>query len=226
MPKPRVYIIELQMGFTNDKIKEINKHFSQSFNVPTAKIPHITLFGPFILKKGVQEIDLLTRIARLIREFNSIPLEIDGFDKREGKKGYVIAHKVNPGAELLEMKRSFIAELTKITKTEGMGDSDIAHMWFHITIAKKLTKQNMQNIWDTLASVKGSDDLSLEQEVSFFQNIRLTLWELFSRKRSLSRIHPLLINEEVIRISILRGTKILAEYDLTEKKWLSNQPPI
>ncbi|HTY15131.1 MAG TPA: 2'-5' RNA ligase family protein [Methanoregulaceae archaeon] len=221
MPIPPVYLLELQIKFSKYRIREINKHFSERFSVPTAKIPHITLFGPFILKTGFSEIDLLTQIARQVRKFNSIPLLIDGFDKREGKKGHVIAHKVNPGAELLEMKKSFIAELTRFTKTEGMGDSDIADMWFHSTIAKKLTGQDVQKIWKNLASAGGSDELSSEHDASFFQNILLKMRGLFLHKSSFHQIHPLRINEEIIRISILRRSELLAEYDLAEKKWLS-----
>ena len=216
-----IYLVEIRTRLAEHRIKEINNNFSRTFGVPTVDIPHITLFGPFILKKGVKETDLLTQIARQIRKFDSIPVLIDGFDKREGMKGYVVAHKVNPGDELVQIKRSFIAELNKITRTRGMGDRDLADTWFHITIAKRLTGQRSEQIWDTLVSGGSGDDSTQEQNSSFPETLLIKLRELFLPGRHPARVNPLTMSEEILRVGILRNSQLFAEFDLTEKRWLS-----
>jgi len=220
MRKPAVYMIELRMRSSKTRIHDTNRYISRFFGVPVNKKPHVTLFGPFILKYGVKELDLLSHIARGVRNFDSVPVRIEGFDTREGVKGHVIAHRVDPGPDLLEMKKSLIGELPRITRTNGMGDRDIANTWFHVTIAKKLSGEDAGKIWQTLSSDAVMESIPPEPGGSFFDGVVSRLREILIPNYNLAHIHPLRIHEDITRVSVLKGSKIFAEYDLEEKRWV------
>ena len=213
-------MIELRMRSSKNRIHDTNRHISRCFGVPVAKKPHVTLFGPFILRYGVRELDLLSHIARVIRNFDSVPVRIEGFDTREGVKGHVIAHWVEPGPGLLEMKKSLIGELHRITRTNGMGDRDIANTWFHVTIAKKLSAEYAGKIWETLVSAPANDETAPEPRVPLFSRILSGIREILIPEYNRNQIHPLSIREDITRVSVLKGSKIFAEYDLEQKRWL------
>ena len=217
-----VYLIELRIRLTKYKIKSVNKQISHDFRVPVEKIPHISLFGPFTLKNNVTEHVLKSHIENIVKKYNSFPFQINGFERRQGLKGDVIAHHIDTTEQIKEVKLAFINDLNSITNTKGMGDGDFSNTWFHVTVAKGLSKNKSEQIWKHLTSTTEdiNDDISDDND-SFFHEIIKKLKDLFSPDRKVNQIYPLFINEDILRIALIKGPKILAEYDLLQRKWLS-----
>ena len=111
-------------------------------------------------------------------------------------------------------------------KSNGIADGDFLKNWFHITMAKGLTKFKADQIWDHVTIDASCENFDSEQETvlnQFVLSLKLFLSEHLSRlkKEKLKNIYPLFVDEDVFRITITKGPKILAEYDLLQKKWLS-----
>lgn len=224
--KSPYYLIELRVRLTKYKIKNLNKQVSHDHKVKTENVPHITLFGPFTLNPGCNEYEMKSQVEKFLENYDVIPFLIYGFERRTEFKGEVIAFHIVPGKQLIELKKSFIKNLNNLVKSNGISDDDFLKNWFHVTMVKGLTKFKADQIWNHVTEDACYDDSDSEQENTLNQFVQ-TLKNFFSehlsclKKKELKKIYPLFIDEDVFRITITKGPKIFAEYDLFQKKWLS-----
>jgi hypothetical protein len=87
--KPPYYLIELRVRLTKYQIKKLNKQVSHDHKVKTENIPHITLFGPFTLKQGYNEHEMMSEIEILVSNYNFSFLNIYPFSKRKNLKKFI-----------------------------------------------------------------------------------------------------------------------------------------
>jgi hypothetical protein len=90
----------------------------------------------------------------------------------------------------------------------------------------EVLKFKTDQIWDhvTVDATYENPDFKPETALNqFVESLKLFLSEHLSilKKKEFKKIYPLFIDETVFRITITKGRKILAEYDLLQKKWLS-----
>ena len=224
--KPPSYLIELRVRLTKFQIKKLNKQVAHDHKVKTEYIPHITLFGPFTLKHGYNEHEMKSEVEKLVSNYELIPFLIYGFERRTGMHGEVIAYHIVPGKQLTELKKLFIKSFYAHVNSKGIADGDFLKNWFHITMVNGLTKFKVDQIWDHVTVDAAYENSDFEQETAVNQVVQMMknfFSEHFSflKKKELKKIYPLFIDEDVFRITITKGKKILAEYDLLQKKWLS-----
>jgi calcineurin-like phosphoesterase family protein len=205
------YLIELRIGTAKWKLKEITRRIGHEYHVRTEKVPHLTLYGPFSLKSNVHSKDLFQYLDSVLNNYSIIPFCIDGFEIKEGKRGWVLVYKIIPSDILRQLREEIIRSLPNITTPENDWDLDIKGYWNHITVSNHLRQNTAKNILERVQGHNRSVDKSLLEGFIEF---------LFGKK-TVEEIHPPFINQEILRVTVLKNAMILGEYDLLTKNWLS-----
>ncbi len=216
-----IFLIEIRLGTTKWRINETISAIAKKFRLErfVEKHPHVTIFGPLSLNEGISPDDLLDTIGRVASLYEPIPFMIDGWEKREGMHGSVIAFLVRPSDALISLTTAITEVLTPITCSYNMWDAYPDKKWFHVTIANRLDPKNAEDIFSV---IKKSDDMLPyidRTRPGFFSG--LIKW--LKHKTGLKHrqiIWPVTLDETGLRITVMQGEKILAEYDLLEKCWI------
>lgn len=221
---PPVYRIELRIRLSRYRLDRLNEQVSLDFGVPVEKVPHLTLFGPFHLKPGITESLLKEALERPVRDLNVIPFIVYGFERRKGGDGDLIAHHVVPGSPLAGLKRLFVRELNDLVISAEPGDMDPAENRFHVAIARRLTRERSDLIWNRI-SCEGAAEEDL-RDPSRLPLLALRMQKYLSggfraESPGIRKIYPLFVGEDILRLTIAKGQGILAEYDLPGKRWLT-----
>ena len=138
------FLIEIRLGRTKWRVKETISAIAKNFQLEEfyEKHPHVTLFGPLSLNAGTSSQELLDAIRHVASRYDPVPFMIDGWEKREGMHGNVIAFSVLPSAALKSLTAALAEVLTPITSTCNMWDAYPDKKWFHVTIANRLDPRN------------------------------------------------------------------------------------
>lgn len=216
-----IYLVEIRLGMTKRRIRE--KITSIATTAGIARFmephPHLTLFGPMELLPGVTEEELLGTIASVASQYNPVPFTIDRFEKREGMHGSVIAFSVHPSDTLRQLTTGIASALLPLTKSQNRWDSSPEQKWYHVTVANHLHQRKAAQVFSALLESEGTD-LRDHPKKGFFARITSRLSYIIHH-RFHPPVHPILIDEAGIRITVMHGTQILSEYDLLDKCWIS-----
>ncbi|MDD5141943.1 2'-5' RNA ligase family protein [Methanoregula sp.] len=216
-----IYLVEIRLGKTKQRIRKTAASIATTAGITRSleRHPHLTLFGPMELLPGVSRDQILDCIGSIASGFDPLPFTMDGFEKRAGMHGSVIAFSVRPSEPLKQLIAKVSHALTPLTKSHNAWDGHPEQKWYHVTVANHLKEKTAAKIFSAL----------LESETAEPQN-RLT-GGLFFRIRSLLEYHihtrfwpplkPVLLDETGLRITVMNGDRILAEYDLFEKCWVT-----
>jgi calcineurin-like phosphoesterase family protein len=180
--------------------------------------PHITLFGPLTLNDGVTSIQLLDAICRTASARDPVPFTIDGWEKREGMSGSVIAFRVRPSEELRNLTASIAAAVSPFVCSRNIWDSVPESKWFHVTVANHLDPSVASSIFSFL--LRSTEDTSGKYGPSSGFIERILLKILRTIRLGKNKVQPVTLDEAGLRITVLKGESILAEYDLLEKRWI------
>ena len=215
-----IFLIEIRLGITKWRIKETIFTIATTFRLEKfiEKHPHVTLFGPFNLNDGIRSEQLLDTIAEIACRYEPVPFMIDGWERREGMHGNVIAFLVRPSDALKSLTAEIAEALKPITVSHNMWDAYPEKKWFHVTIANRLDSQKAE---DVFSDITKSDDVSPIDRTrnGFFPALKKrVLWVLHFRK--MPKIRSVTLNETGLRITVMHGEEILAEYDLSERYWI------
>ena len=215
-----IFLIEIRLGKTKWRIKETISAIAKKFRLEifVEKHPHVTLFGPLSLNEGISSQQLLDTIGLVASRYEPIPFLIDGWEKREGIHGSVIAFLVRPSDALKSLTTAITEVLTPITYSYNVWDAFPEKRWFHVTIANRLDPYEAEEIFSV---IKKSDDMlpyidrtrtdlvsGIKQEKKTIMKSRQIIW-------------PVTLEETGLRITVMQGEKILAEYGFSEKRWIS-----
>lgn len=215
------YLVEIRLARTKWRIRDRIVSIARSFQLEEfmERHPHVTLFGPFTLRPGTTGRDLLAAIGTIAMNFDPVTFVIDGWEKREGMHGSVIAFSVRPSDELRSLTAGLSAALTPIVESMNAWDGQPDQKWFHVTIANRL---EAEAAFRAFASLNGNPAGVQKPEPpgpSFFTTLR-NLFTATTHEPHPPVIHPPLLDEAGLRITVMQNEHILAEYDLLEKRWV------
>jgi calcineurin-like phosphoesterase family protein len=216
------YLVEIRLGRTKWRIRESIHRIAQKFPIEEYREhhPHVTIFGPLILNEDSNPRAFLDTIAAVAAKFDPVSFLIDGWDRREGQHGSVIAYKVIPSTPLREITREIAEALTPLSQSLIVWDAVPENKWFHITVANRLGSLMASAIFSSLT---GQDQKMIKNTPSRsgILDIFYRLMGKVQKPMPEGEIAPVLLDETGLRITVLQGTEILAEYDLLEKRWIT-----
>ncbi len=155
------YFIEIRPMLEKYKIKRKISEFVKHLNLRHwHKVPHITLVYNFKLKKGIEDFDLAKIIKHVTSKFDikNLKFHYEGFELKEGDKGYILAFKIKPSselkrlrAELYESIKPYIDERTDAKKYNRKNQDDF---WFHATISYRLSEREFTKLKKVISLFK------------------------------------------------------------------------
>ena len=215
-----IYLVEIRLGRTKWRIMRTVFSIARTFNIDQfiERHPHITLFGPLTLNNGVTSEQFLDVIGGVASDCDPIPFTIDGWEKREGMSGSVIAFRVRPSEELRNLTASIARAVSPLVYSSNIWDSVPENKWFHVTVANHLDPPVASSVFSALEGCK--EDEPPEASSGFVARILRRIQHAF-RRGGEHDIRPITLDEAGLRITVMKGESILAEYDLLEKRWIS-----
>lgn len=213
------YLVEIRLARTKWRIKHIISSIAGHYHLENhmERHPHVTIFGPLVLKPGTTEQQLLAVIGGIAIRHDPVPFLIDSLEKREGMHGSVIAFSVKPSPVLVMLTATITQAILPITETMNAWDDQPEKKWFHVTIANRLDATTATKVFTRITSPEPSDNKD-EIHPDFWIRLKSSLTRLiFSPKPVFA---PVLLDETGLRLTVMKGEQILAEYDFLEKKWI------
>jgi calcineurin-like phosphoesterase family protein len=180
--------------------------------------PHVTIYGPLILNEGISRQQLLDTIEKTAAGFGTIPFTISSWEKKEGLHGSVIAFSVRPSTDLRQLSRLIADGLTILSTSLNGWDSQPEQKWFHVTVANRLEHEKAYGIFSLLNSPSGLKYPN-KKPVGFFRRFLYNLRKFRFREKPRPYL-PEFVDETGLRITVMNGEVILAEYDLVRKEWI------
>jgi len=215
------YLIEIRLGRTKWRVKTLIAGIAARYDLADfmERHPHVTLYGPLTLCSGSEEDRLLREIGRVASRYGPVPFLIGHWEKREGMHGSVIAFSVVPSEALRGLIRDIAGAVSPFVMSQNAWDAVHDHKWYHVTVANRLDPVVAADVYNAL----GTDTRDNADPVftgtgtgpAEGEDQPCTGWE--------QKISPLLIDETGLRITVMKGEDILAEYDLLEKRWIHGE---
>jgi len=212
-----IFLIEIRLGMTKWRIRETISYVGRLFALEgyLERHPHITLFGPFTLNEGVSSRQLIDTIGQIATGYDPLPFTIDGWEMRQGIHGGVIAFPVSPSDSLKKLTASLADLLSSLTHSHNIWDANPESKWFHVTVANRMDPEQASTVFSVLTG-----QLLEESPPGFFSRLRHLLQPVFSSRKG-HAVRPLTLDDAGLRITVMQGEMILAEYDLLEKQWIT-----
>ncbi|MDP3564128.1 MAG: 2'-5' RNA ligase family protein, partial [Methanoregula sp.] len=215
-----IFLIEIRIGMTKWRINETISAIAKKFRLEqyAEKHPHVTLFGPLCLNESISPQHLLDTIGQVASCYDPVAFMIDGWEKRDGMHGSVIAFSVLPSDPLKNLTRTIAEALTPLSSSFSPWDAYPERKWFHVTIANRLDPKKADTIFSGLRKTEGMVPYIDRSHDIFSAPLQWLKTILHIRNPQI--IWPLTLNEYGLRITVMQGNDILAEYDLLEKCWI------
>ena len=223
------YLVEIRLSRTKWRIRKVMNEIAHDFGIGDflEPHPHVTLFGPLTLNDGVSSRDVLNAIGSIAARYDPVPFLIDGWEKRDGMHGSVIAFPVRASEPLRQLTRDIASVLSPITTTQNAYDAEPDKKWFHVTIANRLGSDMASEVYSQLTGRAEKNPQPEEipiKKPSLLQRFLSGPAEEPVRDtpsdKPVRSIPPVLLDEMGIRITVMQNMAILAEYDLIEKRWV------
>ena len=217
-----IYLIEIRLARTKWRIRDTINTIGQIFSLEPylERHPHVTLFGPLTLNEGVSSRQILDTIAEVAVVYDPIPFTLDGWEMREGMHGSVIAIPVRPSEPLKKLTFSLADVLSPLVKSHNVWDAQPYNKWFHVTVANHLNPQTAVSVFSRLAGNGNEAQVQDRFSGGILSSLKNMLVRLFAAGKG-HAVRPVLLDESGLRITVMRGESILAEYDLLTKRWIT-----
>lgn len=215
-----IYLVEIRLGTTKRRIRDKAAVIATTAGITRylERHPHLTLFGPMELLPGVTRDQVLDCIGSLASGHDPLPFIIDRFEKRVGMHGSVIAFSVRPSESLKQLTTKISRALTPLTKSHNAWDGHPEQKWYHVTVANHLREKTATKIFSALLESETAHPGHNRPGGLFFRIRSRLEYHIHTRFRPPQL--PVLLDEPGLRITIMNGDRILAEYDLVEKCWI------
>jgi len=196
MKKP--YLIELRLDGTAKHVcrkltYDISKKFNVKGNVRKRPVPHITLFGPFNTRRIK---DILQSIQEIGSQYSSLDYSVDGFDFFEKKKTFL--------GIPTSKKKDVIFLKIKPSKSLVQCQKILAKQLFPITNTSEFDNPKDKFHFHATLAMK---DISIKFD---------KIWEYLEN-------YEIKFEDQCFRLTILRDSKIMYEYDLSAKRLLNRR---
>jgi len=217
-----IYLIEIRLSRTKWRIRETISYIGRLFSLEPylERHPHVTLFGPLTLDEGVSCRQFLDTIGRVAAGFDPTPFTIDGWETREGMHGSVIAFPVRPSESLKKLTSSLSDELSSLVHSHNTWDAQPAGKWFHVTVANYLNPTMGLSVFSDLTAY-GQEMKEQARSSPGILSLVTSLIQRFLTGRKGHAVRPVTLDETGLRITVMQGEAIIAEYDLLKKRWIT-----
>jgi calcineurin-like phosphoesterase family protein len=215
------YLVEIRLSRTKWRIRKVMNEIAHNFGIGDflELHPHVTLFGPLNLNEGVSSRQMLDAIGSVAAPYDPVPFLIDGWEKREGMHGSVIAFPVRASEPLRQITHDIARVLSPLATSQNAYDKEPDKKWFHVTIANRLASDQAQALFSQLTG-QAQKTPGPEEETKKKPGLLQRFLPGTVREKPVRAISPLLLDETGIRITVMSDMTILAEYDLIEKRWV------
>lgn len=215
------YLVEIRLSRTKWRIRKITSEIARNFGIRDflELHPHVTLFGPLTLNEGVSSRQLLDAIGNVASRYEPVTFLIDGWEKRDGIHGSVIAFPVRASESLRRITRDISGVLSPLTTSQNAYDKEPDQKWFHVTIANRLGSEQASAVFSQITG-KGQNTPDPEGGTPKKPGLLQRFLTGATGKKRVRPIPPVLLDETGIRITVMQEMEILAEYDLIEKQWV------
>jgi len=224
-PMDPTYLVEIRLSRTKWRVKRIITGLGHRFGIGDALElhPHVTLYGPLVLNNDAGEDQMLEAIGRAASRFGPVPFLLDGWERRDGMHGSVIAFPVRPSEPLREMTRDIATAISPLTTSQNVWDADPDEKWFHVTIANRLDAARASAVYRGLTERNGAppdqQPVRVEKPGLLRRFLPLPV-KTAVFERQIRSLPPVLLDETGFRITVMKEMAILAEYDLVGKRWV------
>jgi calcineurin-like phosphoesterase family protein len=214
------YLVEIRLGRTKWRIKQLVGSLTRSFGIEQfmEPHPHVTLFGPLVLNEGIHPGQLLDVIGNVASGYDPVPFLLDGFEKREGLHGGVIAIGIRPSAMLRSLSANLSMALLPLCRSLNAWDTEPERKWFHVTIANRLDLRKASSVFSAVTGISPPADAPQGKVLSGFERLRDFIARFFAA--GTPAFTAPLLDETGLRITVMHGEVILAEYDFFTKRWI------
>jgi calcineurin-like phosphoesterase family protein len=218
------YLVEIRLGRTKWRIRELIRSITGSFGIEQCMEPHphVTLFGPLVLNEGVDSRQLLDAVSQVASSYEPVPFLLDGFEKREGLHGGVLAIAVRPSGALKSLVADLAPALLPICRSLNAWDAEPERKWFHVTIANRLSLTTTSSAFSSLTGTTQPAAKTEIRSSAVIARIQDLIRRFLPAKKNGFR--PVLLDETGLRITVMHGEEILAEYDLAGRCWIFTNP--
>jgi calcineurin-like phosphoesterase family protein len=208
------YLIEIRLARTKWRIRKKISLIGRLFSLEgyIERHPHVTLFGPLNLNEGVSPRQLLDAIGKVTDGRKPVPFTIEGWEFREGMHGSVIAFRVRPSESLKNLTASVAESVSSLVHSQNTWDSVPQSKWFHITIANRLNHQRASGAFSVLTGQPQETPRGILQGFIHF------LQRVGNRGHA---VRPVLLDEHGLRLTVMKGEEIFAEFDFLENRWIT-----
>ncbi len=220
---PRRYVIEAHPVPEHADLAQAIQRIAMIFSLtPTQyhRVPHITLFGSFDLREGADEEQVAGAIADTFAVEHPPTYTIDGWERRQTGGTWAIAFRIKPSHHLLKVRKRLLRALEPFTIPEygrdvpGRTDPGDG-IWFHCTLARNLSDEECARIWRYLQNAEKQN--ALHRRLWRFLLYRI----LQSPEITSLPVQPLRAKSAILRVSLMRGFRIVHAYDLISHRILS-----
>lgn len=215
------YLVEIRLSRTKWHIRKITGEIARMSGIGDfiELHPHVTLFGPFTLNAAVSEQQMLDAIEGVAAAYDPVPFLLDGWEKRDGLHGSVIAFPVRPSGPLRTLTDGLARALLPLTASQNTYDAEPDKKWFHVTVANRLDPVTASAVF---SRITGQAAEARDRPAEPVKKPGL-LGRLLPGKPAAKNpppIPPVLLDETGIRVTVMREMAILAEFDLIGKRWI------
>jgi calcineurin-like phosphoesterase family protein/2'-5' RNA ligase len=134
-------------------LSEVRHRFGLKPEIESPVLPHITLLDPFDLPPGGTVQDILNIAGRVARKQSFLPYRIDGWERREGVHGWIIAHRVEPSEALVRFQEVLAEDLVGKVKKDDAWNCGSDEFWHHSTVVLNVPEERCRKIWDGLSEM-------------------------------------------------------------------------
>jgi calcineurin-like phosphoesterase family protein len=134
--------------------------------------------------------------------------------------GSVIAFRVCPSEELKKLTASIADVISPLAHSNNVWDAVPGSKWFHVTVANHLDPPVASSVFSMLTRCSREVPVQDKASSGFIAGIMVTLKRVITGKKRYE-VRPITLDEAGLRITVMQGDSILAEYDLLEKRWIT-----
>ncbi|MDA7943154.1 MAG: 2'-5' RNA ligase family protein [Nitrosopumilus sp.] len=140
------HLIEARLAMEKGRLLQSMADVGRRAGMRLRGVPHFTLvysFEPLSRRSEIME-----RVRDVSRRYGSLDFVIDGFEVREGRRGHVLAFRVEPGRELAEFRRELYDGIRHMIRDRDdvLGYNTREDFWFHVTITTRLRDSTADRI--------------------------------------------------------------------------------
>ena len=214
------WLVEIRLGRSKWRIRELTRSIAAWFHFEDLmeRHPHVTLYGPFEVPAAMSGRDVLAVIGDCARGYEPVSFTIDGWELRQGMHGSVIAFTVRPSDELQVLTRAISRALYPLTGSMNAWDGTPEKKWFHVTIANRMDPGVAER---SFSLMNGTFQPPPGEPPGILGRIT-RLFRPEENEPHPPRFTPPLLDETGLRITVMRGQHIFAEYDFGENRWIMN----